>query len=279
MDLIDAPTPLRTDLARLAILEMATAYADAAARARRDLRRRPTDRDLRRWAAAVSDLAAEMMALADSIGLTRPVEIVILFDQSLYLVAAGQAVVINAPRPREQRALERRIIERYCALNMCDPERFEQALPEPAPAPRAAMPRWQFTQGAGPVCETEDGLSFQFSTTEDLRRKRQACAQVVAELDRLAHALTREQANGTAIDWDALAIARPSDTDSLAVVNLNHHGGALRMDLPALAAGPEPFSSLRPWLAAKVRGTPYHLVVIHAEALMDSVPLPGGEVQ
>jgi hypothetical protein len=227
----------------------------------------------------VDDLAAEMMALADTIGLTTSVEIGILFDQSLYLIAAGQAIAINAPRPRAQRALERRIIERYCALNLCDPERFEQALPEPAPPPRAAMPRWQFTQGAGPVCETEDGLTFQFATTEDLRRKHQACAQVVVELARLAHALTREQANGTSIDWHALTISAPSDAGSLAVVTLNQHGGALRMRLPALAAGPEPFTTLRPWLVAKVRGTPYHLVVIHAETLMDSVRIPAWEVQ
>lgn len=277
--LVDAPAPLRVDLAQAALIELSATYTQEAQRARDDLRRNPRNRDLRRWADAIDRLATEQSTLAASLTLATPVDVSIGPDHDLHLNIAGKPVVIAGPRPREQAALERRILERYCNLNLCDPIALA-ALPSRngtlairGPHSSSAIAeldgtntRWSFSP-AGPSCATEDGLEFQFSNADSLRQKRKLCAQIAAELQQLSAAIARQMTLGITVDWNALRIQPVTELGIHRVV-LNASGTNIELQIPNLNALPELFDMVRPWLVAKVRGEIYHLVVVNADRLM-----------
>jgi hypothetical protein len=48
-------------------------------------------------------------------------------------------------------------------------------------------------------------------------------------------------------------------------------GDEARLRLPGLAASKELFRIVRPWLAARVQGQDFHLVVLNARQLMQGV--------
>jgi len=266
-NIADGPAPLRADLARVAIDELATAYADEAARARRDKRSRTHQADLRRWAAAVEALATDYAALAASILPDTPVEVSIGPEGSLYLIVAGRPVIASDPRMREQAAFEQRVIVRFCELNRCD-DLLDEPVAAPAFAPDAGTDKvlWSFSQQAGPVCSSTDGLEFQFLNMDNLGSKREACARTTAELNALAAAIAREVAGGIRVDWNRLVIQHLPDGDEQVI--LNGDGDYLRLALPTLVARQNLFTLVLPWLAAKVNGQHYTLVVLNAGRLL-----------
>lgn len=276
--LVGAPAPLRADLAQAALLELSAAYAREAQRAREDLRNRPGKTDLRRWANAIDNLAADYASLAATITPMTPVDVSIGPDHDLHLTVDGQPVVVAGPRPREQAALEQRILVNYCTLNLCDPGEYASTAvslgsniaisisPYASGAgDNAVITRWSFSP-IGPSCGTDDGLEFQFANADVLRQKRTLCTAIVTELQQLAALITRQAAMGIAVDWNALRI-EPIDSGAQQV-NLNSGGTTIDMPLPFLVALPELFELARPWLAAKVRGETFHLVLINADRLM-----------
>jgi hypothetical protein len=267
MSLVEAPGPLRTDLAYAAISELAAAYAREADRAQRDKRYRAGDRDLRRWATAVEQMASELALLAETVTFATSVDIGVSPGNRLYLIVDGRPVLVDGPRPREQRDLEQRVIERFCSLNLCDQLLAEFATLASTQGPPAAPPMWRFSQQAGPVCATDDGLEFQFQDTQHLSEKREACAQVVAELNLLAAEIGRQLDLGVRVDWNTLSIRRLPGQFPHRVM-LSADGESLQLSVPALAAMPDIFALVRPWLAARVTGSRYRLVVINAERLL-----------
>ena len=270
LGLREAPSALRAELARSALLELSLTYRDEAERAREDLRRTPRDAGLRRWLAAVERLAAEHATLAAAITPITPVELGVGPDGIVQLAVAGTPVMLSGPRPREQAALEQRILAHYCSFNLCDPAALAAISASALPAALTGSPmpvdaagtHWSFSP-AGPVCASGDGLEFQFENTEALRQRRIVCAMLVAELQRLAEALTRQSVAGVDIDWNALHIVTPGDAEPQKLM-LNTRGAHIRLGMPGLAALPDLFLTVRPWLAAKARGQRYHLVVLNA---------------
>lgn len=264
----DGPAPLRADLARVAIDELAAVYADEARRALRDKRRGGDASDRRRWAGAVQQLADDYRLLANSIGFLTPVDIDIGPEGSLYLVIDGKLVVASSPRMNEQRLYEQRVIAEFCALNRCN-ELVRQPMPEAsrsAITPEASS-QWEFSDHTGPVCSNGDGLEFQFRTLENMDLKRIVCQRIVAELELLANAVSRRMASGTRVDWNSVAIHGPPG-GSEHTVTLNPEGDTLQLALPELATQNHAFRRVLPWLAAKVRGEHYTLVVLDAGSLL-----------
>ena len=263
----DEPVTLRVDLARIALAELATIYDEEAERARRDVHRQGRKSGLMRWSRAVRDLALDYATLAESITLSTPVEVSIGPENSLYLTVDGRMVAVSSPRMNEQLEYEQRVIEQFCSLNRCEDLLNDPAILVKTTTPQpTGMTRWAFSQHMGPVCETADGLQFQFRNLENLGRKRDTCARVVDELNTLSAAIARHTAVGTRVDWDQLIIA--PQTDGNDQVTLNLEGDFLRLPLPYLAEREQLLIVIRPWLAAKVRGTPYTLVVLHAGELL-----------
>jgi len=264
--LVDAPADMRADFAWIVIAEMATTYAEEAARARRESAWGKDRRGLLRWSNAVEAFADDLAALSDTIDSTTPVDIRTGPDNSIYLYVDGRPVIVNSPRGTGQVDFERRVQESFCRLQACDSLDLEPSEPLPQVGTRADAPRWSFSQQAGPVCLTDDGLEFQFGDMANLGRHREICAQVIAELNDLVDAIAVQQSQGVRVDWNYLVV-RPLAGETGQRVVLNGTGGEVRMALPVLATRPDLFRVVRPWLAAKAGGGSYHLVVINAERL------------
>ena len=263
----DGPAALRADLAQITLTEMAAEYAREAQQARSEMQRRGKKAGLARWSTEVQKLADEYASLAATITHATPIEIRTGPDGSLFLHVAGQLVVASIPRMNEQTAFERQVVTRFCSLNRCADLIDEpvQAVPAKRPMLRATT-LWSFSQDAGPTCSSPDGLEFMYRNMDDLGQKRETCARVVAELNALAKAIETEIAAGARVDWQRLAIHTLGDGDEQVI--LNGTGHYLLLSLPTLAPRQELLQRARPWLAAKVNGTPYTLVILHAEQLM-----------
>jgi hypothetical protein len=264
--------PVRADFALIAISEMAAAHTKEAERARQDARAGKRQ-ELMRWAGAVDDYAAELAAVGETLTPETEVNISIGPDNGVYMNIAGRPVMVGTPRAREQREFEQRIIERFCAAYRCDD--FVADL-EPA-ATRAQVqglpPSWSFSQYSGPACSTADGLELQFQTMQELRRKRDVCTRLVAELYQLLAAIERESGAGVRVDWNRLEIRGNSNAEEQLVV-LNGSGDTLQLAVPGLAAVPDFLRRSLPWLAARVKGESYHLVLLNADTLVAPLLYP-----
>jgi len=270
--------PVRADFALIAISEMTAAHTAEAERARQDARSSKNRRDLLRWAGAVDDYAAELAAVGETLTPETPVDISLGHDNSIYLNIAGRPVVVGTPRAQAQAEFEQRIIERFCAAYRCDDfvAGLEPAVARPVPG---QPPSWSFSQYAGPSCSTADGLELQFRTMQDLRRKREICSQLVAELYQLLAAIDTESGAGVRLDWNRLEIRGNPGAEQQLVV-LNGNGDTLLLAVPGLAEVPDFLHRSLPWLAARVRGESYHLVLLNADSLLAPLlyPLAGSQL-
>jgi hypothetical protein len=266
--LVDAPGAVRADFAVAAIAEMVVDYNEEAVRARREARDHGRDRDLGRWAVAVDAYAAELTAIANGVTAETPIRVAIGADDSISLDIDGRPVLVSSPRVREQSAFEERVLNRFCYLHPCADLIADYRHLEPAVSTMDAETYWSFSQQAGPSCSTGDGLEFQFRNMQDLRQKREACRDIVRELNALAVSLAWNLSNGGRIDWNRLTI-HPAPGEEAHQVELASDGSTIRLALPALAATTRLFELVRPWLAAKAGGQPaYRLVIINADELM-----------
>jgi hypothetical protein len=270
----DAPEPLRTEFALAALSELVLVYSREAERARAEIRRGPADPDLPRWSRAVEGLVADLQRLVDGLSPETAVSVSTLYPDTVYLIVDGNPVLLTGPRKGENAALEQRVLERFCSRNDCS-DLMEEELAKPTPpAPSVSPPLWRFGDAGGPVCATGDGLELQFQNAFDLNEKREACARMVAELNTLAAALQREIGTGTRVDWNRLAIRPAADVD-VQHIALNADGDYLLMLAPSLQQSPELFRLVLPWLAAKVAGKRYNLVVLNTERLLVLPVHPG----
>jgi len=271
----DSPLPMRRDFAWLAMTEMASIYKAEANRARLEARHTARASDAARWAAAVEDYAAKMQAMADSITSTTPIEIIIGANSSINLYVDGEPVIVTGAISGQQGDYEQRVMEQFCVLYLC--ERLLADFNLPVPETTAAITKkrssnaayWSFSQYAGPVCMTDDGLEFQFREMSGMKQKRAACSRIVAELYDLVHALARMRDQGSMVDWRALQISPIADSEEHRVM-LNT-SAEIRLSLPGLAASKDLLRIVRPWLAARVNGKEFHLVVLNAGDLLQGV--------
>jgi len=267
----DSPLPMRSDFAWLALTQMAEFYAEEAARARRELGHTSRARDASQWAASVDDYARKIQSLADSITTATPIIITVGIDNSVHVYVDSQPVILTGAISGQQSVYEQRVVERFCILYLCEDllpeleysEREQSAALTQTDATRAY---WSFSQYAGPVCMTNDGLEFQFQQATDLGEKREACTRVVAELSELAMAIVREQQQGMRVDWNVLKVLPAAADEPQRVILATRI--EIQLPLPMLAENPGLLKMVRPWLKARVRGEAYSLVVLNAGRLM-----------
>jgi hypothetical protein len=265
----DAPDPMRSDFAWLALSEMVDIYNEQAARARQESRGTGRARDQARWAAAVDAYAAQMQALASGFTPDTRVRITAGPGNDVYVYVDGRPIIVSGVIDGQQAAYEQRVVERFCMLYLCADLMQDAPEPDGLPAITAgADVQWSFSQNAGPACLTDDGLEFQFRDMSVLAKKRRACALVVADLAALAAAITRKIATGVRVDWNSLDINELPGEPRHRVL-LNREGATLHLALPALLLTPDLFRIVRPWLAAKTGGISYRMVVLNAEHLLE----------
>gem|GEM_PF-1124956 len=267
----DSPLPMRTDFAWLAVTQMAEFYSAEAARARTETRNTARAHDVSQWAASVDNYAQKLAALAESITSETPISISVGADDTVQVYVGGQPVILTEAISGQQSVYEQQLLERFCVLYRCedllpDLERDGLASPSASAETAAATVYWSFSQHAGPVCMTDDGLEFQFQQLSGLGEKRAACNRVVAELHELAQAIVREQQQGVRVNWDALQVLPgPADEPQRVLLAARVE---IRLALPMLVESPKLLKIVRPWLSARTRGESYPLVVLNAGQLM-----------
>jgi len=270
----DSPLPMRRDFSWLAITEMANMYREEAERARLETRHTTRARDAVKWAASVDSYAAGMQARADAITTDTDIEIIVAANNSINLYLAGEPVILSGAFSGRQQAYEQRVTEQFCVLYLCERFLDEPDLPMPGKDVLAGKRTtnaayWSFSQYAGPVCMTADGLEFQFRDMTHMNRKRAACKQLVAELYALLDVLTRSHQRGVPLAWGSMEISPVGDSQAHQVVLPGSE--PVRLSLPGLAASKDLFRIVRPWLAARAQGQDFHLVVLNAGHLMQAV--------
>ncbi len=264
MALADAPESMRADFAVIAIAHMAEAQRAEAERARLEAPQLAQDRDPTRWAGAVDAYVAELLAIAGRISPQKSLLIKTGAANDVYLIIDGTPVMVSGPVATQQAAFEQQIIERFCTLYPCNELLAGYQAPLPPSQPDRSDTHWSFSQDAGPVCSSADGLEFQFRVMENLAGYRKACAQIVAELDTLVRGIAHSRSSGVRVDWNSLAIhALPGSEHHQ--VTLNTAGAVILAPLPGLAATPRLLTLLGPWLVSRVSGNSYRLVVINAD--------------
>ncbi|MGD8631454.1 MAG: hypothetical protein PVG72_12110 [Gammaproteobacteria bacterium] len=266
--------PVRAEFALAAISEMAAAHTTEAELARLDARRGSDRRDLLRWAGAVDAYAAELTAIGEALTPETVVGISIGADSSVYLNIAGRPVMLGTPSARKQGEFEQRIIDRFCATYRCEDIVSAADLEVARKQVQGQPPSWSFSQYAGPACSTADGLELQFQTMQDLRRKREICTRLVAELNLLLAAIDAEAGAGARVDWNRLEIRGSPNAEQQQVI-LNGHGDTLFLAVPGLTEVPDFLRRALPWVAARVKGESYRLVLLNADALVAPLLYPG----
>jgi hypothetical protein len=125
------------------------------------------------------------------------------------------------------------------------------------------------------VCASGDGLELQFRNDANLQEKREACAQIIVELNVLANRLRSMLRTGKTVDWNRLVIQPTSGTDLQRVV-LNGDGDYVLMSLPSLGKAHTLFVQTLPWLAARVGDKRYNLVILNADTKLGLSALAAG---
>lgn len=270
-----APLALRSDFALAVLSELIPVYRREAVRARSDFQRASMKADSSRWAAAVDALVREMQLLLDGLLPETPVQVSAPDAQTLYVIVDGSPVLLTGPRVNENTLLEQRVLERFCSRNDCNDLIGDRQHEASVGGHSESAALWRFNDPAGPVCASGDGLELQFRNDSKLQEKREACAQIIAELNVLANRLRSTIRRGKTVDWNRLVIQATSGTDLQRVV-LNGEGDYVLMSLPSLQRAHTLFVQTLPWLAARVGDKRYNLVILNTDTKLGLPALAAG---
>jgi len=259
-----APLALRSDLARAVLSELILAYGQEAIRARSEFRRTSFPAGSSRWTVAVDALVRDLQRLLEGLSPQTPVQVSAQGVQTLYVIVDGNPVLLIGPRADENRLLEQRVLERFCSRNDCDDLIGDRQSKASVAGHSGSPALWRFSDPAGPVCASGDGLELQFRNDVYLEEKREACTRIMAELDRLANRLRNGIESGKTVDWNRLAIDSTTGANLQRIV-LNGEGDYVVMSLPSLARANKLFVQVLPWLAARVGEKRYNLVILNAD--------------
>lgn len=216
-------------------------------------------RAARGWRAATAGYVAHLERVAAVLLAAEDVQVLREAGGAARLIAAGEQVMISAPRLDRQAALEADITAAFCAARGCATMAAAAQGPGQPPAgARIARPpdvraEWQFSDRAPPVYANSDGLNCIFADPRHLRLKAAACEAVMQELRRLAAALRATVEHGAAVDWSRLAIESRAGGGLQRVV-YDGQGGFFDLELPYLAGQEATWRGAIPWLQARLRG-------------------------
>jgi hypothetical protein len=271
----DAPPALRSDFALAVLSELIPVYRREAVRARSEFQRTSTHRDSSRWAAAVDALVRDLQRLLEGLSPETPVQVTAQDPQTLYVIVDGNPVLLTGPRANENTLLEQGVMERFCSRNDCNDLVGDRQLEASVVGHSESAALWRFNDPAGPVCASGDGLELQFRNDTNLREKRQACTEIMAELNVLANRLRSRIRSGKAVDWNRLAVDPTAGTDLQRII-LDGAGDYVLMSLPSLERAHTLFVQILPWLAARVGDKRYNLVILNTETKLGVPALASG---
>lgn len=212
----------------------------------------PGGADVAGWRAGTRSYVEQLRRVGASLDAHPRIEMIREAHGGVRLVIGAEQVMLNAPRLREQAALERSVAEHVCRSFGCREagstieERVDQRMAQSGGA-------WEFGSKQQPTYRSGDGLRCVFADRRHLNLKKNACIQIVRELRLLAEALTALKAQGESIDWRDLAILQtgPGNPQKIVYSTARRY---VSMHVPNLLYAEAVWRRAIPWVRAHVIG-------------------------
>ncbi|MGR9090255.1 MAG: hypothetical protein ACU85U_06710, partial [Gammaproteobacteria bacterium] len=211
------------------------------------------------WRAGTRSYVEQLRRVGASIADRPPIEMLLETHGGVRLVIGREQVMLNAPRLRDQAALERNIAEHVCRFSACSEagttveERVEQRMAQSGGA-------WEFGSKQRPAYASGDGLRCVFTDRRHLNLKKSACIGLVRELRLLAEALTALKAQGETIDWLEFAIIQAGPGNPQKII-YSAERRYVKMHVPNLLHAETIWRQAIPWLRANVIGREIQYVI------------------
>lgn len=254
-----ADEDIRSTFAVLAIDRLQHVYTAEAELARDEFSRTREDAELIGWSAAVEQYTAQLPGLAAEVEQGAPVLISGGGLQGIALHVQGRVLLLVHPRPDQQGAFERDLLELFCARQSC--EKFTPGAQSAAaiPVSRASVdPDWAFTTD-GAIC-SYSGIRVTFAQRQNLAGLRGLCRQLFHEILTLSDEIAWQQRYSVVINWQVLSIdATPRRPEHR--VQLNAAGDSVLLVAPVLYGSPGLLAQLAPWIQARLAGDTGELVL------------------
>ncbi len=211
------------------------------------------------WRAGTRAYVEQLRRIAASISAGPPIKMLRETHGGVRLVIGREQVMLNAPRLRDQAALERSVAEHVCRFSACNEagstveERVDRRMAESGGA-------WEFGSNQRPAFTSGDGLRCVFADRRHLNLKKNACIGLVRELRLLAEALTALKAQGETINWLELAILQTGPGNPQKII-YSAQRRYVNMHLPNLLHAETIWRQAIPWLRANVIGRQMQYVI------------------
>lgn len=221
----------RWELTNIALEALFELYASALRTSMQETPQSPARRSkLSRWQRATRELMANIDNARQRLLMGNNFAIYIDPQSQVIITVEGQLLSLTGLERGDDRRLEQKVVERYCALNVCPFLTTEEG-----PTNRQALfGRWEIAQDQGPVYVVDDQLGCRFDGLADRHRKAAACQGAARDLRELRGLLAEADRQGQTLDWPLLAASRRDAALGLMLI-LNRSGTYLTADLPYLA--------------------------------------------
>ncbi len=281
-ELSKASAATRAAFVEVAVAELVAAHRAAARQGGKRAKAHganPRDNKAAAWNKGTQAYIARLQSAAAAARAGAPVRFVVDRGRLLRVVVGGRPArqfIVSAPQPKGRPALERAILRRLCALDVCDGRSLNAASAEPAlttmsltasgaaavagtgtpaaplrsnrPAtpPQPAAPRLVAT------LSPNDGLDCVQQEVRHHVLYDHACTALLADVRALVKALHAAARRGVAIDWRMPA--RPYAKGENYELAVNGQGGTVSLPMPMLGEAPELLVEILPWAQARLFG-------------------------
>jgi hypothetical protein len=226
----------RWELANLTLEVMGEAYREALQASLDERPSRPARRvKLARWQEATADLIRSIDQWRQRLLIGGAFTIYADKQGQIIVTVDGEPLLLAGLTHNDERMLESRIVDRYCAFNDC---------PEPRDADTghaaAALPAgdWLIHQDRRPSYRVGSLLHCRFDDLAERRRKASACRDIAQEILQLQRTLAAAGHHGAPVSWPLVTQSRQTTSEGLRLI-LNDQGTWLTVDLPRLAQLPD----------------------------------------
>lgn len=254
-----ADEAIRSAFSVLAIERLQHVYTAEAELARDEFSRTREDAELIGWSAAVEQYAAQLPNLAAEVEQGAVVLISGGGIQGIALHVQGRVLLLVHPRPDQQGAFERDLLELFCAGQPCEEFTPGERSVAAIPVSRASVdPDWTFTTD-GATC-SHAGINVTFAQRQNLAGLRRFCRQLFHEILMLSDEIAWQRRYSVVVDWQGLSIdATPRRPEHR--VQLNAAGDSVLVVAPILYGSPGLLAQLTPWMQARLAGGTTELVL------------------
>jgi hypothetical protein len=222
---------VRWEFANIALDVLLEVYREQLQQSAQDGARSPQRRaKLARWQRATTELIAQIEAARLRLVEGQQFDLLVDAQQQVLIVAGGTPIALSGFDDLSDRALESRVLTRFCAFNDCS-----MLASRSGPAADIASPagHWWLRQDNHPAYRIGEHLACEFTDMSRREEKARLCAGIAAEATELAEAIDLGRRQGHGVDWPFVA-RQPPTRSTPSLLRLNPEGSYLEMPLPHL---------------------------------------------